>query len=211
MMFVIKILLIFMLGLGGGNYPLKADAITVAHISFIVPNNIAVMKEIFKSVRGYSDYEISNLGRVKSLKCKKQRILKTSVDNKGYLKVRLYLSNKGKTKRIHQLVAITFLNHVPLEQGLIVDHKNNNILDNRVTNLQTITQRENASKDRFRGDYSSKYVGVSWNKLYGKWIARIYINGKEKFIGHFVDELEASKAYKKILEKLGQQGHNRLE
>lgn len=42
---------------------------------------------------------------------------------------------------------------------------------------------------------SSKYVGVSWNKKYGKWKADFYINGKSKFIGHFDSEEDAAIAY----------------
>ena len=38
------------------------------------------MKEVFENISGYEDYQVSNLGNVKSLKCGKEKILKQSID-----------------------------------------------------------------------------------------------------------------------------------
>jgi len=75
-------------------------------------------------------------------------------------------------------------------------------LNNRLDNLQLITHRENISKDRFRHNYSSKYVGVYWDKSRNKWMARIGINKKMKFLGRFTSELEANSAYKTALSQI---------
>jgi len=117
--------------------------------------------EIFKDIPGYEGiYQVSDLGRVKSLKFNKEKILKPGVNNHGYYTVVL-CKGKRKTINVHQLVAMAFLNHEPCGyNGLIVDHKDNNPLNNRLSNLQLISQRENTSKDK-KG--SSKYTGVSWN------------------------------------------------
>lgn len=56
------------------------------------------------------------------------------------------------------------------------------------------------SKDKING--SSKFVGVSWNKRAKKWMSSIRIKGKLKYLGYFDDEVEASNAYQKELEKL---------
>tara|TARA_R110001632_G_C11076374_1_gene387963 strand:- start:13 stop:513 length:501 start_codon:yes stop_codon:yes gene_type:complete len=165
--------------------------------------------EIWKEVKGYRDYEVSNLGRVKSLarivitakgsRTCKEKILKPSVDGQGYLKVCLSSNGKGKVKRIHRLVAIVFLNHTPNGNKLVVDHINNVKTDNRLENLQVITNRENLSKDK-KG--VSKYTGVTWMKKANKWRAYIYINGKNKHLGMFINELEASEAYQIALNSL---------
>jgi len=167
------------------------------------------MNEIWKEIKGYEDYEISNLGRVKSLariittvrgsRTYKEKILKGALDHYGYSLVSLYKDNKVKTKMIHQLVAIAFLNHTPDGYKLVVDHVDNNPLNNELGNLQIITHRENLSKDK-KG--SSEYTGVSWDKSRKKWMSSIRVNGKIKHLGRFTDELEASEAYQKALKEL---------
>ena len=155
--------------------------------------------EIWKQLKEYPDYEVSNLGNVKSLKFNKERILKSSKDRDKYLKVNLHKNGKSKTKKIHQLVAMAFLNHITNGYEIVVDHINNIRADNRLINLQVITQRENTSKDMKNG--TSKYTGVSWGKKMKKWKSGIYIKGKNKHLGVFNSEIEASKAYQEALKK----------
>jgi ribosomal protein L15E len=72
---------------------------------------------------------------------------------------------------------MAFLNHTPCGYKIVVDHIDNNIkTDNRLENLQLITQRENVSKDI--KNTSSKYIGVCWHKKAKKWRSSIQINGK---------------------------------
>lgn len=169
------------------------------------------MDEIWKDVKGYEGlYQISNLGRVKSLSremyngkaiyISKEKILKKSVDNRGYYSVCLSENNIQKNIKVHQLVAISFLNHTPCGYKLVVDHIDNNPLNNNVNNLQIITQRLNASKDK--KNKSSKYIGVSWNNSVKKWVVNIYIKGIYKYLGCFKDELEASNCYQNKLKEL---------
>ena len=158
------------------------------------------MQEIFKDVPNYEGhYQVSNLGRVKSLKYGKERILKqflTCSKRNQYLAVDI---NK-KTIKVHQLVAITFLGHTPCGLKIVVDHIDNDNYNNRLDNLQLVTTRENSSKDRKCG--TSKYIGVSWCNTYDRWVSRIKVNGKLKFLGYFTNELEASKAYQKELKSI---------
>lgn len=176
-------------------------------------------KEIFKDIPEYEGlYQVSNLGRVKSLKRKiknsqgigfrtiKERILKSSPGGGGLLQLELSRSSKGKHFKVHQLVAIVFLNHKPNRyKGLVVDHINNINTDNRLLNLQLITHRENCSKDKKH--CSSKYTGVHFNKKLKKWRSIIYLNGKSKNLGVFTEELKAAEAYKNELKKLNYE-HN---
>ena len=167
--------------------------------------------EVWKSVKGYEDYQVSNLGRVKSLsrvviysngvsRTYNDEILKGSINKHGYMKVRLYKDKKGKTRNVHQLVAVAFLNHTPNGMKLVVDHIDNNSLNNNTTNLQIITQRTNMSKDK-KG-CSSKYTGVIWDKSRGKWQAKIEVNYKTKHLGRFTNEIEAHNAYQLALMNL---------
>tara|TARA_R110002050_G_scaffold112421_1_gene226682 strand:- start:159 stop:635 length:477 start_codon:yes stop_codon:yes gene_type:complete len=158
------------------------------------------MKEIFKNIPNHEGYKISNLGNIRSFKGQKDVILKGGTDAMGYKNVCLYNNGKKTTYTFHKLVAITFLNHKPKgSKGLCVDHKNGIKKDNRLVNLQLITQRLNLSKDK-KG--SSKYTGVSWQKSTNKWMSGIYINGQKKHLGLFNCEIEASKEYQKALANL---------
>ena len=101
--------------------------------------------EIWKEVKDYEGYKISNLGNVKS---KTGRLLKPCKSANGYLVLGLGKGDKRKTKSIHQLLAIAFLGHTPNGMKLVVDHINGIKTDNRLINLQVITNRHNLSKDR---------------------------------------------------------------
>ncbi len=167
--------------------------------------------EIWKDIKGYEGlYEVSNLGRIKSLArivttvrgswTYKEKFLKPTVSGDGYAKVCLCKNGKAKTKKVHQLVAIAFLNHKPNGHKLVIDHVDNNPLNNELGNLQIISQRKNTSKDK-KG-FSSKYTGVSWNKAGKKWVAQITINGKIGYLGSFKDETKAAEAYQIALNNL---------
>jgi hypothetical protein len=169
-----------------------------------------MQEEIWKDIPGYEGkYQVSNLGRVKSLPRKmcnnkgchisKEKILKPIMDHYKYYNVKLYINNKQSTKKIHQLVSIAFLNHIPCGYKLVVDHINNIKTDNRVENLQIITSRENSSKDK---NGNSKYIGVCWDKRNNKWRSTIRINRKAFNLGSFDCELEASEAYQNKLKEI---------
>jgi len=172
----------------------------------------ANIREIFKDIPNFEGYyQISNLGNVKSLERKvkhskgglrivKEKILKPTDDGKGYLRAMLQKQGKIKLFQVHQLVAMAFLNHIPCRHKIVVDHINNISLDNRLENLQLISNRENATKDKKRG--SSKYVGVCWSKAMRKWISYIKVNEKRIHLGTFTDEYEAHLAYESKLKEI---------
>lgn len=107
------------------------------------------MKEIWKDIKGYEGlYQVSNLGRVKSFRGSakfgkpKEFILKPSLINSGYHVVTLYYGNQKKHKfQVHRLVAETFIDnpdHLPC-----VNHKDENKLNNCVSNLEWCTYQYN--------------------------------------------------------------------
>lgn len=169
------------------------------------------MEEIWKDIIGYEGlYQVSSFGRVKSLSRDsfngktffktKEKILSTCTRGKGYEEIVLRKKGKRKCYTIHQLVAMTFLNHVPCGQKLVVDHINDIKTDNRLENLQVITQRENAFKTQ--GKYSSKYKGVHKDKNRTNWRACILINKKKINLGSFKSEYEAHLAYQEALKSI---------
>ncbi len=161
------------------------------------------MEEIWKDVQGYEGrFLISSTGKLKSIIDNKEKLMNGCIITKGYLLYSLSwkLKNKTNSYTAHQLVAQAFLGHIIGGYKLVVDHINDNKLDNRVENLQIVTQRENAFKTQ--GKYSSKYKGVCWHKNRNKWKADININGKLKYLGSFDIEHEAHLAYQNALNNL---------
>ena len=159
------------------------------------------MEEIWKDVVGYEgSYKVSNAGKIKSLKFNKEKILKQPINKNGYCVVCLCFEGKQKLKQVQQIVAQSFLGHKPCGSILVIDHINDIKTDNKVENLQIVTQRFNICKTQ--GKYSSQYKGVHWNKKHKKWRAAIYINEKNKHLGLFIDEYEAHLAYQNELKNI---------
>lgn len=115
-------------------------------------------REIWKPIKGFEGYyEVSNKGRVKSLKRliqrsyksrptkgfeKPQKIMTPANNGKGYLWV--YLAKEGKAyhKYIHRLVATAFVENSSVEKNQI-NHKDGNKQNNVASNLEWCTAREN--------------------------------------------------------------------
>lgn len=122
--------------------------------------------EIWKDIPGYEGlYQVSNLGRVKSLNYNhtgKPKILKQTKNKNGYYGLGLWKNGEGVYKRVNRLVAETFIpNPLNLPQ---VNHKNLDRTDNRVDNLEWIT-----CKDNIRYSNSKKvacYYGDNLVKIY---------------------------------------------
>ena len=158
------------------------------------------MIEEWRSIKDYEDYKVSNLGRVKSLKFGKEKILKKGLSGNGYHIVNLCDVGLVKARKVHQLVAVAFLNHKPDGYKLVVNHKDFNRTNNNVSNLEIVSARENSNRKHIKS--TSKHVGIYWNKAASKWRAQIVINRKKKHLGYFVDEIQASNAYQKALKNI---------
>lgn len=104
--------------------------------------------EVWKSLdfMGYPDYEVSTLGRVKSLnyrKTGKKKILKQDKIRGGYLRVTLCNNKKYKHFRVHKLVALAYIsNPYNLPQ---INHKDENKENNKVENLEFCSARYNVN------------------------------------------------------------------
>lgn len=82
-------------------------------------------------------------------------------------------------------------------KGMVVDHKNLDTLDNRRDNLRVCTNQQNIFNSKPMKNKSSRYKGVSWNKVIKKWEAYISPNGKQIALGYYENEIDAAKAYNK--------------
>ena len=113
------------------------------------------MQEIWKDVEGYEGlYQVSNLGNVKSIPrviksslkhqnkvLRKGRLLKQSLNHNGYPQIVLKILGKCYCKRVHRLVAEVFIpnpNNYPQ-----INHIDGNKLNNKVSNLEWCTAKQN--------------------------------------------------------------------
>jgi len=164
--------------------------------------------EVWKDIPEFEGlYQVSNLGNVRSLqrvdsrgRKLKGRLLKAALCSPTYIGVNLSKNGKSKTITVHKLVAYAFLNHKPCGYELVVNHIDTNPTNNNLNNLEVTTQRKNTNRKHINS--SSKYVGVCWHKKSKKWQAAIRINNKQKFLGLFENEKEASQAYINELNKI---------
>ena len=107
---------------------------------------ITMIEEIWRPIEGYEGlYEVSNTGRVKSLKrpfennggiqWTKERILSPGKDKDGYLQVHLCYNGKQHQRKVHRLVAQAFLPNI--YNLPMVNHKDENPSNNFVDNLSS--------------------------------------------------------------------------
>jgi hypothetical protein len=76
-----------------------------------------------------------------------------------------------------------------------IDHKDRNFLNNQKFNLRIATYAQNTWNKSKKLNASSQYKGVNWNKQCNKWVARIMFKGKSIYLGCFISEESAAKAY----------------
>jgi hypothetical protein len=80
-------------------------------------------------------------------------------------------------------------------KGFMVDHKNNDSLDNRKANLRAATRSQNCQNVPKRKNASSQFIGVSFSKEEKKWRSYITFKGKRIYLGYFHNEIDAARAY----------------
>lgn len=98
--------------------------------------------EIWKDIKGYEGlYQISNLGRVKSLYFNKELLLKLRLTGRGYYQIDLQKNKNITHALVHRLVAEAFVSN--LDNLPCVNHKDENKLNNNASNLEWCTQKYN--------------------------------------------------------------------
>lgn len=168
--------------------------------------------EIWVDIEGYENlYQISDLGRVKSLKTKilnrggtyrsvEIKILKLSSDKDGYRLIGLTKNNKRVTKKVHRLVAEAF--HPNPDNLPLVNHIDHDKSNNRKDNVEWCLSRYNSIYSKNKKNSSSSKIGVCWKKTNNNWTSHIFINGKQHHLGSFISEMDAGLMYEKASENV---------
>lgn len=102
------------------------------------------------------------------------------IDSHGYVVTKI----NNKNTYMHNLLIGEYL----------VDHKNNNRVDNRRCNLRKCTSQENNRNRSLAKNNTSGIIGVSWKQKLNKWRAYIVIDGKQKHLGNYSNKIDAIKA-----------------
>ena len=176
------------------------------------------MEEVWKPIEGYEGlYEVSNLGRVRSLEfrnnhvlVRRNKILSATDNGHGYKIVGLRTSSDDRRRNyyVHRLVAAAFVknpNNLP-----VVDHIDHDRSNNVASNLQWVTQAENVrrsrrlmSKPRMKPMTNTGERYISKQKKDGLFrvTLRQWETGRRKQIGVFETLEEAKEARDEALKK----------
>lgn len=150
------------------------------------------MKEEWRAVQGYSGlYEVSDLGRIRSLPreiktynggkwTRPGKIIKPITNKDGYQQVHICKDGKQTTRKVHQLVALAFLENP--DGFLEVNHKNENKADNRAANLEWCSREYNINYGTAR-----KRTGIA----NGRPVIQYSLNGEK--IQEFYSSYEAQR------------------
>jgi len=160
------------------------------------------MNEIWKPIPNYEGfYEASDFGRIRSLdridragRMRKGIVLKKNIRARGYCYVTLQLDGAVKVCREHRLIMLAFCG----ESSLQVDHINGDASDNRLENLEYVTNRENTRRGKSSDKKPSRicrYRNIRKNK--NRFAPEIQVNGKTPWLGSFKTQEEA---FQKVLE-----------
>jgi len=144
--------------------------------------------EEYRPIIDFDNYEVSNLGNVRNIKT--GRILKGSVNGRGYLMVGLSKDKKPTKKTIHRIIAEVFIDNP--ENKPSADHIDNDKKNNDIKNLRWATSKENSQNRKISNRNTSGAKGVTWVKNANKWLAQIKIDGINIYLGLY-DTLEDAK------------------
>ena len=112
------------------------------------------MKEEWRAIPNWESYEVSNMGRIRSVdrviyekptnkvRHLKGKMLKLRYDQHGYIQAQLKHNGKHKLLKVHRAVAMAFIPN-PLNKPC-VNHLDNNPANNTVDNLEWCTLKENS-------------------------------------------------------------------
>lgn len=102
-----------------------------------------------------------------------------------YAQTKAWLDGRYRTLKMHTLIT----------GWALVDHEDHNGLNNQRYNLRPATPRGNQQNRRSNSGSTSGYKGVCWNSGKSAWLAQIQINGRNRYLGLFSDEVEAARFY----------------
>lgn len=118
----------------------------------------------------------------------------------GHEQIFKHTDRRYRTIRVHGILYLAhriawMLHYGEIPSG-IIDHANNDPLDNSAQNLRAATLSQNGQNKKAPSSNKSGYKGVHWYKTRNKWIAKIKLpSGQSKYLGYFVDPSDAHDAY----------------
>ena len=137
-------------------------------------------EEIWCPIKGYENlYEVSDQGRVRSIKFGKDKILKPFRNTQGYLQVKLWKNGEIKKCLVHRLVSKTF---TPNPDNLPeVNHKDEDKTNNKVENLEWCDRKSNCN-------YGTRNKRISQKLTNGKLSKSVIQYSKD---GEFIKEWQS--------------------
>jgi hypothetical protein len=163
-----------------------------------------LLEEVWLDIPEYEGlYQISSFGNVKRLvkdidskynvRFNIEKVLKVFIAKNGYSQCSLYKNKKHCSKNIHLLVVMVFLNHKPNGNIIVVNHIDENKSNNRLENLELVT-------NRYNGQYSGKNNGIKKTK--NKFVPTLRVNGVLLYFGSYNTIEEALSAHKNKMTEL---------
>lgn len=172
-----------------------------------------VLNEIWKVIDSHPNYEVSNLGRVRTIKTGLIRKPVKGTTCKDYWLMMLWKDNKQSTHLVHRLVAKAFIPNPDNKPE--VNHKDSNRENNIVTNLEWVTSSENKKHALLHGNMNhnhmkgkkannakSKYHNVCYVKAKDRWKPTLKVNNKVISNKLFKTEEECAKYVDYLLTSL---------
>lgn len=103
----------------------------------------------------------------------------------------VHISYKNKTYKAHRVIYECHHN-VKLLPTQQINHINHVRTDNRIQNLEVVTNQQNA---QWTKNKTGQYKGVQWNQEHNKWRSELKHDNKNYNLGYFDNEIDAAKAY----------------
>lgn len=123
-----------------------------------------------------------------------EMVLLDDEDFEAMSKFRWYLSTDGyaatyqPTRYMHRMVMKT-------PKGMECDHRRHMLLDNRKSELRNTPKSGNMRNKRHKKDGTSRFKGVTWDRVRAKWRAQLKVGVKHLLCARFDSEIEAARAY----------------
>lgn len=149
--------------------------------------------EVFKTIKGFERYSVSNQGRV--INSETGKVLSQRKASNGYLRVNLRKGNikyeKPHVASVHRLVAEAFLERIPGKD--YVNHKDLNKENNNVKNLEWCTAKENSQHVYLNDADYRKKCNDNLKISHERAKQRIRVEKDGVFVGEFLGKKEVSK------------------
>jgi hypothetical protein len=137
------------------------------------PNNITLEQSLLKEIFEYKDGNLIRKNKIAGC-----------LNKSGYIQIKI----NNVIYPAHRLIWL--FHNGSIDKNMQIDHINGVKDDNRIENLRLVTPQQNCFN---RSRLNAK--GYTWNKAEKKWQSSIYLNGKLKYLGLYINEQDARNVY----------------